>query len=69
MKKLNIWLVCEYPVKDPIVTVHLLQNLEPLAVCSEYRGVSEYSQFIIANNTDKFIKLIFLELEQFITSF
>lgn len=69
MKKLNIWLGCEYPVKDSTVAVHLLQNLEPLAVCSEYQGVSEYSQLIIANNTDRFIKLIFLQLEQFITTF
>lgn len=56
-------------MKDPIVTVHLLLNLEPLAVCSYYQDVSEYSQLIIANNTDRFIKLIFLEQEQFITTF
>lgn len=56
-------------MKDSTVAVHLLQNLEPLAVCSEYQGVSEYSQLIIANNTDRFIKLIFLQLEQFITTF
>lgn len=69
MKKLNIWLGCEYSVKDPIVTAHLLLNIEPLAVSSDYQDVSEYSQLIIANNTDRFIKLIFLELGQFITNF
>lgn len=69
MKKLNICLGYEYPVKDPIVTLHLLLDLEPLAVCSQYQDVSQYSQLIITNNTDRFIKLIFLEQEQFITTF
>lgn len=65
MKKLNICLGYEYPVKDP----YLLLDLELLAVCSQYQDVSQYSQLIIANNTDRFIKLIFLEQEQFITTF
>lgn len=69
MRELNICLGWEYPVEGPIVTMHLLLKLEPLAACSEYQDVSEYSQFISASNTDRFIKLIFLELGQFITSF
>lgn len=69
MRELNICLGLQYVVESPIVTVHLLLKLEPLAVCSEYQDVSEYSQLISAGNTDRFIKLIFLELGQFITSF
>lgn len=55
-------------MEGPIATVHLLLKLEPLASCSEYQDVSEYSQLINASSTDRFIKLI-LELGQFITSF
>lgn len=69
MRELNVCLGWEDAVESLIDTVHLLLKLEPLAVCSEYRDVSEYSWLINASNTDRFIKLIFLELGQFITSF
>lgn len=69
MMELNICLGWEYPVEGPIVTMHLLLKLEPLAACPEYQDLSEYSQLLSASNTDRFIKLIFLELGQFITSF
>lgn len=48
-----------------MVTVPSLLKLEPI----EYQDVSEYSQLISASNTDRIIKLIILELGQFITSF
>lgn len=69
MREQNICLVWENPVQGPIVTVHLLVKLEPLAACSEYQDVSEYSQLVSASNADMFVKLILLWLGQFITSF
>jgi len=52
-----------------VASVHLLLKFEPLAVTSEYQDMSEYSWLISDRNTDRFIKLIFLELGQFIKSF